>query len=74
MMPVIKKFMADCQLPYVTVVTVVTVVADAGKISAANQKAIEAAGLEIGRSCVQTVLAGSGMCHRQTLGCGSPGA
>jgi hypothetical protein len=71
MMPVIKKFMADCQLPYVTVVTVV---ADAGKISAANQKAIQAAGLEIGRSCVQTVLAGSGMCHRQTLGCGSPGA
>jgi hypothetical protein len=39
MLPVIKAFMADCQLPDVTVV------ADAGMISEANQKAIEAAGL-----------------------------
>lgn len=39
MLPVIEKFMADCQLPDVTVV------ADAGMISEASQKAIEAAGL-----------------------------
>ena len=39
MLPVIKKFMAAHQLPDVTVV------ADAGMISEANQKAIEAAGL-----------------------------
>jgi hypothetical protein len=39
MLPVIGKFMADCQLPDVTVV------ADAGMVSEANQKAIEAAGL-----------------------------
>jgi hypothetical protein len=36
-LPVIGKFMADCHLPDVTVV------ADAGMISEANQKAIEAA-------------------------------
>ena len=39
MLPVIEKFMAAHQLPDVTVV------ADAGMISEANQKAIEAAGL-----------------------------
>jgi len=39
MLPVLEKFMADCRLPDVTVV------ADAGMISEANQKAIEAAGL-----------------------------
>jgi hypothetical protein len=39
MLPVINKFMAAHQLPDVTVV------ADAGMISEANQKAIEAAGL-----------------------------
>ena len=39
MLPVIRKFMAAHQLPDVTVV------ADAGMISEANQKAIEAAGL-----------------------------
>jgi hypothetical protein len=39
MLPVIEDFMADCQLPDVTVV------ADAGMISEASQKAIEAAGL-----------------------------
>ena len=39
MLPVIEAFMADCQLPDVTVV------ADAGMISEANQKDIEAAGL-----------------------------
>jgi hypothetical protein len=38
-LPVIEKFMAAYQLPDVTVV------ADAGMISEANQKAIEAAGL-----------------------------
>jgi hypothetical protein len=38
MLPVIEKFMAAHQLPDVTVV------ADAGMISEANQKAIEAAG------------------------------
>ena len=39
MLPVIEKFMAAHQLPDVTVV------ADTGMISEANQKAIEAAGL-----------------------------
>jgi hypothetical protein len=39
MVPVIEKFMADCQLPDITVV------ADAGMISEANQKDIAAAGL-----------------------------
>ena len=39
MLPVIEKFMAARRLPDVTVV------ADAGMISEANQKAIEAAGL-----------------------------
>jgi Transposase DDE domain len=39
MLPVIEKFMATRKLPDVTVV------ADAGMISEANQKAIEAAGL-----------------------------
>src|SRR5580700_843497 len=39
MLPVIEKFMAAHRLPDVTVV------ADAGMISEANQKAIEAAGL-----------------------------
>ena len=39
MLPVIEAFMTDCRLPDVTVV------ADAGMISEANQKAIEAAGL-----------------------------
>ena len=39
MLPVIETFMTDRRLPDVTVV------ADAGMISAANQKAIEAAGL-----------------------------
>jgi hypothetical protein len=39
MLPVIESFMADRQLPDVTVV------ADAGMVSEANQKAIEAAGL-----------------------------
>jgi transposase len=41
MFPVIEKFMAAHQLPDVTVV------ADAGMISEANQKAIEAAGLSL---------------------------
>jgi hypothetical protein len=39
MLPVIRAFITDCQLPDVTVV------ADAGMISAANQRAIEAEGL-----------------------------
>ncbi len=39
MLPVIEAFMTDCRLPDVTVL------ADAGMISEANQKAIEAAGL-----------------------------
>jgi transposase len=39
MLPVIEKFMTDCHLPNVTVV------ADAGMISEANQKATETAGL-----------------------------
>ena len=39
MLPVIQAFMADCHLPDVTIV------ADADLISAANQRAIEAAGL-----------------------------